>query len=244
MSARAKNPESEEGNPAGFPRGVHQTPIASPLLGPVLAEIDDMGELKCMLRAVALLHLTDRRPRWIGEGELLSDEVLLGSLGDRDAVAQGLELAVERGTLLRTGTASRRLVLNTAEGRVAIQRVADESGAEPEPAPVGAPGAAQGTTGSPNIFALYEDNIGTLSPMIADELKRAEADYPADWITDAFKEAVVANARSWRYVRAVLERWQSDGRGDGRPESRSADGRTRGHIKEAGTKPGSGFSRY
>ena len=244
MSARANNPESEEGNPAGFPRGVHQTPVPSPLLGPLLADIDDIGELKCTLRAVALLHQTARRPRWINEGELLSDEVLLGSLGARDAVAQALELAVERGTLLRTGTANRRLILNTYEGRVAIQRIADESGPEAGPAPVDTPGAAKGMTGSPNIFALYEDNIGALSPMIADELKRAEADYPADWITEAFKESAVANARSWRYVRAVLERWQTDGRGDGRPDSRSADGRTRGHIKEAGTKPGSGFSRY
>jgi len=238
-----------DGRFEGFPKGVHQTPIPSSLLGPVLAQIDDIGELKCTLRAVALLHLTDRRPRWIGEGELLSDEVLLGSLGARDAVAQALELAVERGTLLRVGTANRRLVLNTAEGRVTIQRVADDSDPETALAPVGTGGRQSATPNAalgraPNIFALYEDNIGSLSPMIADELKRAEAEYPAEWITDAFKESVVANARSWRYVRAVLERWQSDGRGDGRVDSRSADGRTRGHIKEAGTKPGSGFSRY
>jgi DnaD/phage-associated family protein len=226
-----------DGRFEGFPRGVHQTPTPSPLLGPLLAEIDDIGELKCTLRAVALLHLTDRRPRWISENELLSDDVLLGSLGARDAVAQALELAVGRRTLLRMGTANRQLILNTHEGRLAVQRMVYDSGPETGPAPAG-------TTITPNIFALYEDNIGALSPMIADELKRAEADYPADWITDAFKESAVANARSWRYVRAVLERWQTEGRGDGRPESRSADGRTRGHIKEAGTKPGSGFSRY
>ena len=216
-----------DGRFEGFPKGVHQIPVPSPLLGPVLAQIDDIGELKCTLRAVALLHLTDRRPRWITEGELLSDEVLLGSLGVREAVSQALELAVERGTLLRTGTANRRLTLNTYEGRQAAQRIADDSGPDTGPAPVGTGGQA------PNIFALYEDNIGALSPMIADELKRAEADYPADWITDAFKESAIANARSWRYVRAVLERWDSDGRGDGRSDSRSADGRTRGHIKEA-----------
>ena len=221
----------------GFPKGLRYTPVPSPLVGRMLAEIDDAGELKCMLRAVALLHLTDRRPRWITENELLSDEVLLQSVGPREAVAEAVEQIVQRGTLLRAGTANRRLVLNTAEGRVAMQRIADESAAEPEPAVAGQGSTAPG----PNIFALYEDNVGALSPMIADELKRAEADYPADWITEAFKEAVIANARSWRYVRAILERWQTEGRGEPKTESRDVSGRSRGHIKEA--RPGA-TSRY
>ena len=69
----------------------------------------------------------------------------------------------------------------------------------------------------PNIFALYEDNIGMLSPIIADELKLAEEAYPHEWIEDAFRRAVVQNKRSWRYVAAILERWEREGRSDGRP---------------------------
>jgi DNA replication protein len=241
-----------DGRPEVFPRGVHLTPVPSPLLGPLLADIDDIGELKCTLRAAALLHLTDRKPKWITENELLADEFLVLSLGSRAAVGDALELAVQRGTLLRVGTANRRLALNTADGRVAMQQAVNEGHATQEPlatAPTAAHGAAAPRTAAlgaatreANIFSLYEDNVGALSPMIVDELKQAEDDYPADWIAEAFREAVVANARSWRYVRAILERWTTEGRGDrGSKSERSARGRSRGHIKEA--RPGAD-SRY
>jgi DnaD/phage-associated family protein len=67
----------------------------------------------------------------------------------------------------------------------------------------------------PNIFELYEDNIGLLSPLLADELRDAEATYPSDWIGDAFRIAVANNVRKWSYIQAILESWATEGRGDG-----------------------------
>lgn len=64
----------------------------------------------------------------------------------------------------------------------------------------------------PNIFVLYEQNIGLLSPLIADELKDAADQYPAEWIEAAFREAVQQNKRSWKYIRAILRRWETEGR--------------------------------
>ncbi|MBV9691927.1 MAG: DnaD domain protein [Ktedonobacteraceae bacterium] len=64
----------------------------------------------------------------------------------------------------------------------------------------------------PNIFVLYEQNIGLLSPLIADELKDAADQYPAEWIESAFREAVQQNKRSWKYIRAILRRWETEGR--------------------------------
>jgi DnaD/phage-associated family protein len=61
------------------------------------------------------------------------------------------------------------------------------------------------------IFELYESLIGTLSPLIADELAEAERLYPADWLEAAFREAAAQNARSWRYVSRILERWAIEG---------------------------------
>jgi DnaD/phage-associated family protein len=68
----------------------------------------------------------------------------------------------------------------------------------------------------PNIFALYEQNIGPLTPMLADLLRDAEATYPADWIADAMKIAVENNKRNWRYVEAILKSWATEGRGNAR----------------------------
>ncbi len=64
----------------------------------------------------------------------------------------------------------------------------------------------------PNIFTLYEQNIGLLSPLIADELKDAADHYPADWIEAAFRAAVQHNKRKWSYIHAILRRWETEGR--------------------------------
>lgn len=67
----------------------------------------------------------------------------------------------------------------------------------------------------PDIFTLYEQNIGMLTPMIAEELRQAEKLYPESWIRDAIREAVSLNKRNWRYMAAILERWSSEGKGSG-----------------------------
>ena len=67
----------------------------------------------------------------------------------------------------------------------------------------------------PDIFSLYEQNIGMLTPIIADELREAEKLYPQGWIKDAIKEAVNHGKRKWSYVLAILERWSVEGRSDG-----------------------------
>jgi DnaD/phage-associated family protein len=66
-----------------------------------------------------------------------------------------------------------------------------------------------------NIFDLYEQNIGMIGPMIAEELKEAEKLYPPQWIEEAFKIAVTLNKRSWRYIARILERWASEGKDSG-----------------------------
>ncbi len=66
----------------------------------------------------------------------------------------------------------------------------------------------------PNIFVLYEEHIGLLSPLVAESLQEAANTYPPDWISDAFRAAAEANVRKWAYIRAILERWAKEGRGD------------------------------
>ncbi len=64
----------------------------------------------------------------------------------------------------------------------------------------------------PNIFVLYEQNIGLLTPMIASQLEDAADHYPADWIEAAFSEAVQRNKRNWKYISAILRNWETEGR--------------------------------
>jgi len=72
-----------------------------------------------------------------------------------------------------------------------------------------------GETPAVNIFALYEQNVGIITPMIAEELKEAERVYPPQWIEEAFRESVALNKRSWRYIARILERWASEGKDSG-----------------------------
>jgi DnaD/phage-associated family protein len=65
----------------------------------------------------------------------------------------------------------------------------------------------------PNIFTLYEQNIGLLAPLVAEELRDASERYPWDWIEAAFREATQQNKRKWSYIRAILKRWETDGKG-------------------------------
>ncbi len=67
-----------------------------------------------------------------------------------------------------------------------------------------------------SIFQIYESNIGPLTPMIADSLEDAEKIYLKDWIVESIALAVQNNKRNWRYCEAILKRWQSDGKDDGK----------------------------
>ena len=132
--------------------------------------------------------------------------------GPRAAVEKGVGLAVRRGVVIQAGAGPDGVyLLNTEANRRAVERMDGAPGA----GGADAPEPFEGPFERPNVYAVYEDNIGMLNPMIAEELKDAEERYPQDWIEEAFREAVKSNKRSWRYVAAVLDRWEREGRGDG-----------------------------
>ena len=207
----------------GFPPRVRFTPVPNPLFGPLLEQIDDLAELKCTLRVIWLLHGKKGFPRYITHDELLADRVLAKGLADggqdaRSAVERALMLAVRRGTLVagdggERDSGRRAYALNTEADRRAIREPRGGGG----PGPAGEDEPLASARERPNVFALYEDNIGMLSPMIAEELKDAEQTYPEAWLEDAIKEAVANNKRSWRYVAAILDSWEREGRSDGGP---------------------------
>lgn len=186
----------------GFVPGTEHVGVPSPLLSSLLVEITNPAELKCTLRFLWFEAQQSGIPRRVPVSTLRTDGILLAALGSEEEVELGIALAVERRTLIESnGWLLRRNPQN--------ERAAEQLG----PAPVSGVAASPTPSDRPNVFRLYEENIGMLTPMVADELRAAEEEYPADWIADAMHEAVRSNVRSWRYVVKVLERWKREGRG-------------------------------
>jgi len=58
---------------------------------------------------------------------------------------------------------------------------------------------------------IYEQNIGMLSPILAQELDLLATDFSLVWFEEAVKEAVTCNKRALKYIAAILERWGREG---------------------------------
>jgi DNA replication protein len=193
---------------SGFAPGrVRAVRLPETLFSDLVPMIDDLNELKATLHVFYKLEGQQGEVRYVLHRDLLDDPVLVESMEPPTPamVEAALERAVERGSLLRAELSEAGVVYfaNTPRGRAmqaALRRGEPLTAAQPE--------------SRPTIFALYEENIGPLAPLLAEELQEAESTYPADWIEGAFREAVALNKRSWRYIRAILERWQNEGRQD------------------------------
>ena len=206
----------------GFPAKSSFTPLPNLFFSRLLPEISSLAELKLILHIFWQEYQKRGGLRFVTFQELVGDKTLVTGMeapGDPAAVLRSaLTSAVERGILLqlvlqRDGEPEPEEVyfINNEANRRAIDRVGHGElslGALPQPQPYV-------RQEKPNIFTLYEQNIGLLSPMIAEELTEAEKIYPASWIEEAFKEAVSLNKRSWRYIARILERWAAEGKGSG-----------------------------
>jgi DnaD/phage-associated family protein len=147
--------------------------------------------------------------------ELEADSLLLDGLPAEgrpavEVLRAGLGQAVARGTFLTASYPAEHgtetvFFLNSPKGRAGVLAV--ERGEWRPGDEMSAPSAER-----PNVFRLYEENIGPLTPLIADTLRDADETYPAAWIEDALRIAVENNVRKWRYVQAILEDWRTRGR--------------------------------
>jgi DNA replication protein len=224
---------------AGFPDGkTRLTPIPDLFFTRLLVDIDDLDELKVLCFMFYYLNQQVGYPRYMTMTELASEGMLLSALqhGDDEPVAllverlhAAVERCVARGSLLSLhvdeGESETVYVLaNTALGRAAVREVMDGELVLERP---GAPSEPHVERQRPTIFSLYEQNIGLLSPLLAEQLLEAERDYPAVWIEDAFRIAVEQNARNWRYVEAILRRWAEEGRDDTGPSGEHSRRRRR-----------------
>jgi DNA replication protein len=207
---------------SGFPRRGRLTKIPGMFFSDVLPYIDSLPELKVTLYAFWRLQQKEGSAPFLMRREFAADEAFMRGLGPREeargeALDDGLERAAARGTLLHvhveeeSGDWTEDLYfLNTARGRAAVAAI--EEGTWTPTLDPSAP--VDVNVERPNIFALYEQNIGPLTPLIADSLRDLEETYPQGWIDEAFRIAVQQNKRALAYIEAILRRWQDEGRDD------------------------------
>ncbi len=208
----------------GFPARMQLTPLPNLFFSHLLPQISDIAELKTTLYIFRALYSKKGYPRFITYGELRDNTSLMSSLKEGvkpadEILREALAMAVRRGTILHLvlvtdGTPEDVYFLNTESDRQVVAKIRN---GELALAGLKAGGQAYSDieTELPDIFALYEQNVGMLTPMIADELREAEKAYPEDWIRDAIKEAVKQNKRKWSYISAILESWVTEGKSDG-----------------------------
>lgn len=221
------------GNPSfnGFPdKPQRQTSLPEAVFRDLLVEIDQINVLKLCLYFFWRLERMEGDFRYLRRQDILEDAIFMHSLGGAEpqaALDDALQGAVEHMILLQAPvqagkTAQPVYFLNNARGRaaeLAIRTGTWRPGSTPDlPHRLDVP---------PNIFTLYEQNIGPLTPMIADMLRDAEQSYPAEWIEEAVQISVEKNARNWRYVSAILERWQQEGRHEQKDRRDTAQDRQR-----------------
>lgn len=207
---------------SGIPSGrLGFTSVPNIVFSELLPMMDDVTQIQVTLYIFYLLSQKKGTPRYVTLEELRGDATLMQAMEfDAKNLERGLEKSVSCGALLQIEADDAVWYLfHTAESRRAIEKI--QNGELKLAANVRIQeGEAQET---PNIFKLYEREIGMLTPIIAEELKEVEREkFPPEVILDAFRSAAENNKRSWRYVSKILQNWARENKHEkvSRPASR------------------------
>jgi DnaD/phage-associated family protein len=174
-------------------------------------KIQDLAELKVVLYAAYLITRKPDHPLAFGHSEPREEsQVAQGKL--RFVTYQELKAATCRLSADLSEEILRQALNSAVEHGILLHSTLDINGMLEDVYSLAVDSRQMQAI---NIFSLYEQNIGIITPMIAEELKEAERLYPPQWIEDAFREAVTLNKRSWRYIARILERWASEGKDSG-----------------------------
>jgi DnaD/phage-associated family protein len=170
----------------------------------LMNEIDDVAELKVTLYAIWRIEHLEGNFRAMCETDFEVEALGLKI----DEIQRGLGKAVERGILLKSQhEADAFYFLNSPRGRLSAEAFAKGQWRDAMRAYI---------PNKSNVFKLYEENIGALTPLLADMLKEAEKNYPSAWFEEAIEIAVSRNIRNWKYIEAILARWKENGKDERR----------------------------
>ncbi|GAB4497141.1 MAG: DnaD domain protein [Anaerolineales bacterium] len=206
----------------GFSTSQPTLPIPAELITRLLPSLP-ADELRLLL--TLLYRLSDPQTLHLTQYQIQTDPLVQnlfeGDTPQARGIPQILTALVNRGILLADiagadGESGTRYFLNAPKGRAALAAL-QNTPAQPAPENI------------PNLYRLYEENIGPLTPLLAETLQEAEQTYPPEDLRAAIQIAVEKNKRSWRYIQAILERWKIEGRNDRTP--RQDPPKTRGYTE-------------
>jgi DnaD/phage-associated family protein len=195
-----------------------QVSLPETLLLRALNVCSDLAEMQ----AVVLVSMLTRPGTPISESAFISHPtvedtfaVVGAPIPGHERATEALERAVAHGLLIRflteddAGSCS-WILLNTTGNARYIARLAEPGKVVPQEFWV-SESPPRVVIDKPSAFRLYEQNIGPLTPLVADQLIKALELYPAQWVEAAIGEAVAYNRRNWRYISRILENWLAEG---------------------------------
>jgi DnaD/phage-associated family protein len=203
----------------GLPEGKsHFDRLPTAFFSELLPQIDHLGELKVTLYVLWRLDRKEGDFRYLMREDFVNDIRFFSGLSPSTIQAnhvldESISRCLKRGTLLKAeiqkGDNQINLYFfNSPRGRESVKAI--ENGLW-RPSDEDVPVPIELVPERPNIYLLYEKNIGPITPLLAEALEEAEKDFPATWIEEAFRIAVEKNVRNWRYIEAILRRWQERG---------------------------------
>lgn len=170
-----------------------------------LSSISDLNELKIILYVIWRVNLIEGKIKKVSRNEISLDYNLMKGFANGESLRLALEKAVHDGYLLTTTLEKEDLFfLNSPGGKISLTAIQGKE------EPIGPDHLPPNPT--PNIFSLYEQNIGPLTPMMSETLIDAEKTYSAEWVADAMEVAVKMNKRNFKYIEAIMRRWKEEGR--------------------------------
>ncbi len=179
----------------------------------LLPMFDSLSQLRLLLYLFWYFEQQQGEVRHILYKDLKSDSALLKMTDGEESLQNALQGLIDLGAVLVAQPENHKeahYFINSPQGRDAVKAIRNRQWQQNIQSKI----AIQIPGDRPNIFDLYEKNIGIITPMMAEILKEDEKTYPNEWIEEAIRIAITQNARNWKYIQAILTRWQKEGRGN------------------------------
>lgn len=187
----------------------------------IIEKIENITDFKILLRLIYLTQTKKGKFQFCTIDELLADRILMRTLqktypqsDKKEIIEKSFNQLIKLELIIKISQKSdneKAYFLNTKFNRSVANKFSNHSIEKLEP--------WEGDEFVSNIFALYEQNISTLTPIIAEKLREAEENYPPDWIHEAFTEAVKNNKRNWAYISSILTKWNIQGKYSAEPSA-------------------------